>query len=126
MGADARVESYTFDDGTCVQAFHLGIGVELVEVAHTQGKVGVGEELDGLGLLHSHEERVDVWLEGSFLQKCGKGVGSLLHSANIGNLLDGFIFLEEGGSVDNLGITHDDATGIEVVIEGFALAEELG
>ena len=53
-------------------------------------------------------------------------MGSLFHLANIGNLLDGFIFLEEGGSVDNLGITHDDATGIEVVIEGFALAEELG
>ena len=67
MGADARIESYTFDDGTCVQAFHLGIGVELVEVAHTQGKIGVGKEFDSLGLLHSHEERVDVWLEGSFL-----------------------------------------------------------
>ena len=32
--ADARVQTYSFDDGTGVQSLHLGVGVQFVEVAH--------------------------------------------------------------------------------------------
>lgn len=66
--ADAGVEAHAVDDGLRVQSLHLGVGVQLVEVGNSQGEVGVGEELHGLGLLHAHEEDGDVLLDGPFLQ----------------------------------------------------------
>lgn len=54
MGADARVEPYAFDDCLRIESFYLGICVEFVEIADAQGKIGVGEELDCLCLLHAH------------------------------------------------------------------------
>ena len=55
MCADARVEAYALDNGAGVEALYLGIGVELIEVAHPQGQISVGEELHRLGLLHAHK-----------------------------------------------------------------------
>ena len=46
---DARVEADTSDDLPCVQALHLGVGIQLVKVGHAQGQVGIGEQLDGFG-----------------------------------------------------------------------------
>ena len=40
--------------------------------------------------------------------------------------IDGGILLGEFLVVDNLGIAHDDATGIEVIVERLALAQEFG
>ncbi len=34
--------------GFGVKPLHLGIGVQLVEVTHAQGQIGVGKELDCL------------------------------------------------------------------------------
>ena len=60
------------------EALHLGVGVELVEVADAQGEVGVGEELHGLGFLYADEEHGDVLLDGGFLeQACVKFKGML-------------------------------------------------
>ena len=55
MSAYARVEPDALDYGAGVEALYLGVGVELVEVAHPQGQISVGEELHGLGLLHAHK-----------------------------------------------------------------------
>ena len=60
VGADAWVETYAVDDGARVKTFHLGVRVKLVEIAYTQGEIGVGEELHGFSLLHAHKETRDA------------------------------------------------------------------
>ena len=67
MCADTRVKAHTIDDGLCIQSFHFGVGIQLVEVAHTQSQISIGKKFHGLGLGQSHEERVDVSLDCSFL-----------------------------------------------------------
>ena len=106
--ADAGVETHTVDDLPGVEAFHFGIGVELVEVADAQGEVGIGEEFHGLGFGGTHEEGVDVGFECALLKEGGKGAG-------------GFVQVCVA-----FGASHDDARGIEVVVEGFAFAEKFG
>ena len=59
--ADAGIKTDALNDGSGVEALDLGVGVEFVEVAHTQSKVGVGKEFDGLGLLEFHEEHGDAF-----------------------------------------------------------------
>ena len=108
MRADAGVEAYAVDDGLGVQAFHFGVGVQFVEVADTQGEVGVGEEFNCLCFCRSHEQDVDVFLNRSFLQEGGKGVGGFIQA---------FV---------PFGSAHDDAAGVKVVIQGLALPQELG
>ncbi len=56
------VEAYTSYDRLGIEALDLCIGVELIEIADAQGKVGIGEELDGFSLLQAHEEDGDVFL----------------------------------------------------------------
>ena len=107
VAADARVQADAVDDLFGVKAFHLGVGVQLVKKAHAQRQVGVGEQLDGLGLGKAHIQRVDVLLDGPLLQKPRKGVRGL-HQAGV---------LQVGA--------HDDAAGVEVVVQGFALAQKL-
>ena len=67
MAADARIQADAVDDLPGVQALALGVGVQLVEVGHTQRQIGVGKQLDGLGLGKAHEQRVDVFLDGTLL-----------------------------------------------------------
>ena len=43
MCADTRIKTNTVNDGLRVQAFHLGICVQFVEIAHAQSQIGVGE-----------------------------------------------------------------------------------
>ena len=42
--ADARIETYALDYRLAVKSLDLGVGIELVEVAHAQGQICVGEE----------------------------------------------------------------------------------
>ena len=123
--ADARVEADALDDGATVEALDFGVGVELVEVAHAQGEVGVGEELDGLGFFHAHEEGGDVVFDCAFLQEAGEGLGIRL-CLGVADGFDGGVLFVELGAFYHLGVAHDDAAGIEVVVEGFALSQELG
>ena len=125
VGADAGVEADALDDGAGVEALDLGIGVEFVEVAHAEGEVGVGEEFDGLGFLHAHEQGVDVFLEGAFLKQAGEkaGVGFGVGIADGG---DGGVLFVKLLAINLFGAAHDDAAGIEIVVEGLALAEKLG
>ena len=66
VSADAGVKTDAVDDVLSVESFHLGIGVELVEIADAQGEVGVGEELHRLSLFHADEQTRDafVWCRG--------------------------------------------------------------
>ena len=106
--ADAGVETHAVDDLLRVEAFHFGIGVELVEVADAQGEVGIGEKFHGLGFGGAHEEGVDVGFERALLEEGSEGAGS-------------FVQVRVA-----FGASHDDARGIEVVVEGFAFAEKFG
>ena len=54
VGADARVQPHSINDGLGVEALNFGVGVQLVEVAHAEGEVGVGEELHRLRFFHTH------------------------------------------------------------------------
>ena len=47
-----------------------------------------------------------------------------MHVVGICHLFDGLILSRFAGN--ELGIAHDDACGVEVIVEGFALSEELG
>ena len=92
-----------------IESFDFGIGVELIEIAHTEGKIGVGEEFHGFGFLHAHEEGIYIRLQGTFLQKRGKDLSSFFHPFHIGYGLDGLVFFSKLRTVDQLGIAYDDA-----------------
>ena len=119
VAADARLQAHAVDDVAGVEASHLAVGVELVEVGHAQRQVGVGEELHGLGLSSSQYEfrNADGAVDVLALQL--GGVGALREQA--GELL------RRG---DGLGVVlrraHHDAAGVQVVVECLALAKELG
>ena len=100
VGADAGVEGDAVDDVFGVQTFGLGVGVELVEVGDAEGEVGVGEEFDGFGFGAIHEEDGGVFFLAGFEEEIGEGFGGFGFGAD------------------------DDAGGVEVVVEGFAFAEE--
>ena len=124
--ADSWVKADTFDDGLRVKAFYLRIGVKFIEVADTQGEVGVGEELHGLGLFHAHKERVNVLLDCALLKKSGE-YPCIFLSLRIADGVDGGVllvpFLVLGGGED-FRIADYDSGRVEVVVEGLALAEE--
>ena len=126
VAADAGVQTYALDDGARVETFHFCVSIKFIEVAHAEGEVGVGEELHGLGLLHAHEEGVYIGLERAFLEEGGEGAGGILEHLHIGDRLDGAVLISKVGMRHDLGVAHDDAAGIEVVVECLAFAEELG
>ena len=75
MAADARVKTYAVNDLLRVQALALRVGIQLIEIGNAQRQIGVGEQLDGLGLGKAHEEGINVLLDGPLLQQCRKFVG---------------------------------------------------
>ena len=126
MSSYTWIKSNAFNDGAGVESFHLSIGIELVEVADAQGEVGVGEELDGLGLFHSHKKGRDVFFDGTLFEQVGKDAGSLFEGGGVGEAKDGIVLFGEPGLVDDFGDAGDDARGVEVVVESLGLAEEFG
>lgn len=118
VAADARLQADAVDDVAGVEAADLAVGVELVEVGHAQRQVGVGEELDGLGLGGAqHELRDAHGAVGVHALQLG-GLGALREQA--GELLSG----RDGLGVV-LGRTDHDAAGVQVVVERLALTQEL-
>ena len=106
--ADTGVETHAVNDLLGVESFHFGVGVELIEIADAQSEVGVGKQFHGLGFGGAHEEGIDVGLECALLKEGGKGAGGLIQ------MLVAF------------GTSHNDARGIEVVVESFAFAQKFG
>ena len=125
MRTDARIQTHAVDDSLRIQPLHLNISIQLVEVAHSQSQISIGEELDSLSLLHTHEERINVLLDGTLLQQSRKSLGSLLQHFHIRYTSDSLILLSKFRAVDNLRIAHDDAARIEIIIERLALTKEL-
>ena len=109
MHPDARVEADALDDGTRVEALDLGVGVELVEVAHPQCQIGVGEQLDRLRLLRAHVESRDILLDGSLLQQGRERMRAPGQERYVGDPLNGPVFVGELRVVDQFRDTHDDA-----------------
>ena len=107
MSANTRIETNTVDDLLSVQPLHLSIGIQFVEVADTQCQIGVGEQFNSLCLGKAHEQSVNVLLNSTFLQEFCKCMGSLYQS-----------------SIVNIG-TDNDTRRIKVIVQSFALAQEL-
>ena len=102
MAADARVQAHAVNNLTTVQSVADGVGVQFIKRSHTHGKVGVGKQFDGFGLGAVGKQHVDVLFDGALLQQRGKGFGALAD------------------------LTHHDAAGVQVVIQGAAFAQKLG
>ena len=105
--ANTRVKADALDDLLSIQALHLSVGIQLIEVGDTQSKISIGKQLDSLGLGKAHNERVDVLLNRAFLQQPSKGV-SCLHKT----------------SILHIGADNDSAR-IEVVIQSLGFTQEL-
>lgn len=126
VGADTGVEPDALDDGLRVESLDLGVGVQLVEVADAKGKVCVGEELYGLCLLGAHVEGGYVLLERPLLKQSGESVRGPGHAVDVGDGEDCLVGGAMLVTLHELGDAGHDAAGIEVVVEGLALAQELG
>ena len=61
--------------------------------------------------------------DGTFDEELGKDLG-LVFQIGSSQTFYGFVFLIKANN--RFGITHDDTTGIEVVVQGLAFAQELG
>ena len=67
MCANAGVEADALDDMPGIKPLHLGVGVQFIEEGNAEGQIGVGEQLDRLGLGEAHEEGVDILFDSTFL-----------------------------------------------------------
>jgi len=108
VGADTRIEADTVDDVLGVKAFHLGVGVEFVEIADTEREIGVGKQLNRFRFGEAHDAGLDVRFDGSFLEQGSKSFCCLRKT---GIAFDG---------ADN------DTRRVEIVVEGLGFAEEFG
>ena len=50
-----------------IKPLHLGVDVQFIEEGNAEGQIGVGEQLDRLGLGEAHEEGVDILFDSTFL-----------------------------------------------------------
>ena len=123
--ANSRIETDTVDDGLRVETLDFGVGVQLVKVTHPQRQIGVGEELHGLSLFHPNEEDRHILLDGGVSEQPSEDVRPLGEPLQVGQGLDGLVLLPEPVPHD-LGDADDDTAGVEIVIEGLALPQELG
>ena len=125
MRTNARIESYPLNDCLRIEPFYLGIGVKFVEIAHTQSKVCISEQLYGFSLLDAHKERIYIFLDSTLLQQTRKSACRFFERGHISDGLDHVVFFAEQFVVDDLRIADDNTTRIKVVVEGFAFAKEL-
>jgi len=63
VGANTGVQTDAIDDGLGVESLHLGIGVELVEVADAKSQIGICKEFNGFCLFHAHKQTRDALVE---------------------------------------------------------------
>ena len=102
--ANAGIQADALDDLGGVEAFDLGIGIQLVEIRDAEREIGIHEELGGFRFRQAHEEGFYRVFFGTLLEKTGEGMGSAFR-----------LFI----------VTDDDAAGVEVVIQGFGFPQEL-
>ena len=121
---DTWVKSYAADDSLRVQSLHLCVCVQFVEIADTEGKVSVGEELHCLCLFHAHEQCLNVLFNSTFLQQMCKDLSKFFRIW-ITDSLDGSIFLIKLFPFYLLRVAHNDTAGIKIIIESLAFTQEL-
>ena len=108
MVTDAGIQAYAPDDLTGIQSLHLCICIKFIEERHSQGEIGIGKQLDSLGLSIAHEQRIYIRFERSLLKHLRKNARSL-HQTRV------------------LHISSDyDSAWVKIVIKRLGLAEELG
>ena len=107
IAADARFKAHAFDDLLRIQSFHLGIGVQLIEVGHVKSQISIGKELNRFRLRKAHDQRVNVLCDGALLQQTRKGIRGL-HQTSVIHIR-----------------ANDDPAGIEVVLQDFGFPQEL-
>ena len=73
MGANSWVKTYAINDCLSIESLYLCVCIQLIEVAYSECQIGIGEEFDCLCFLHAHEESINVFLDGTFLEKSGEG-----------------------------------------------------
>lgn len=73
MGANSWVKTYAINDRLSIESLYLCVCIQLIEVAYSECQIGIGEELDSLCFLHAHEDGINVFLDGTFLEKSGEG-----------------------------------------------------
>ena len=76
MASDTRIKTNTIYDLLGVQTLTFCIGIQLIEVSNAQCQIGIGEQLNCLGLSESHEQGIDIFLNCAFLQQTAKLVSS--------------------------------------------------
>ena len=104
--ADSGIEADAGDDLLRIESVGFGEGVELVEIGHSHGEIGVGEQFDGFGLGRSHGESFDILVLSTFSEKGCKALGFVFESGAAGN-------------------SDDDPGRVEVVIERSSFSQEL-
>ena len=118
MATNTRVEAYTADDLSGVQATGIGIRIELIEICHTQSQEGVGEQLDRLGFGGATDQFRNAGCTIGVLAVMLFRCGSLCQQVRKG-----------AGSFHSRGIIHrradDDTRRVQVVVQRMALTQEL-
>ena len=113
VASDTRVHADAVNDLLRVEALGLSVGVELVEVGDTNREVGIGKELDRLGLGRMNDQGLDV-LRGL---ACALFLDAGTLEQEVCEHLRGFHLV--------VVRTDDNAARMEVVIECLGLSEEL-
>ena len=103
MAANARIQTDALDNLLGVQPLHLCIGIQLVEIADTQGQIGVGKQLNSFCLREAHDQRVDVLLNSTLLQQTRKCVGGF-HQTGIVHVS-----------------ANNDTARVQIVVQSFRL-----
>ena len=78
MRSDTRVKANSRNNCLSVKAFYLGISIKFIEIGYAERKISIGKKLDCLSLLHAHEKRIDILLDGALLKQSGKSTCKLL------------------------------------------------
>lgn len=90
--ADAGIEAHPVDNLFGIQAVCGGIGVQFVEVGDAHREIGVGKQLDRLGLGGVGEQHGDILPDRALLEQLGKDFCAART------------------------LSHDDARGVQVVV----------
>ena len=77
MRADSRIEAHAVNNRFGVQPFHLGVRVQLVEIAHAKRQIRVGKQLDRFRFRQTHDAHFYLLFERTFLQQRSKPLGFL-------------------------------------------------
>ena len=106
MTANAGIQADTLDNLSGIQALHLGIGIQFVEVADTQCQISVSEQFNSLCLGKAHKQSIDIFLKSTFLQEFCKSVCCLYQT-----------------SIIHIS-TNNDTGRIKIIVQSLALTQE--